>query len=90
MSIEDIEAFDSEMKDLFKAYSDSDLLIDYVMLGSALDPRTGHQYSVMLVPDDQVPHKTSGLIRIGTVVSDQVLLESLGDFETEEEGEDDD
>lgn len=85
---EDFEAFEEDFRKLFKRRSHSDLLVDYVVIASAIEPSSGVTYTTLLTPQGQRSPITAGLVRMGVIVSDRMLDDST--YELIDEDEEDD
>jgi len=90
LSNEDANAFEEDFRALFKANSDQDILIDYVVIASAIEPSTGGMYTTLLVPEGQRAPQTAGLVRLGVVVSDRMLNDSTFELMDDEDDDDED
>lgn len=85
MDHDDLSAFDSDLKTLFKKHAHGDFLLEYTLLASAMDPRDSQMYSTSISPFDQRPTITSGLVRMGMVTSDQMLSMAMEVYEDDED-----
>lgn len=87
MNYEDVDGFDEEVKDLYKKHAGKDMLIEYVLVATAMNVATGSAYSIILSPTDQRPPATAGLIRMGVVASDEMLIASMEGYAEEDESD---
>lgn len=85
----ELRNFESEFRELYAKFSGRDLLIDYAILLTAIDPPSGGAYSSIITPEGQRPTQTAGLIRMGVVASDSMLMMAF-DSEDEDIDEEDD